>query len=150
MPPEGSQEASNVKNSNDCMMQANFESHEGSTIKDAEAELMKIPDKEEEEMNYFTDTQITLTQPAIFQSYDRFDHFFTLNFEAMTPDCLFSQGSPKDDPTNEFEIEQQYENKEKVIMAVKMYSIRRVVEYKILKSGQLKYIVYCTQFGFGC
>ncbi|RYR66108.1 hypothetical protein Ahy_A03g012050 [Arachis hypogaea] len=57
----------------------------------------------------------------------------------MTPDCLFSQGSPKDDPTNEFEIEQQYENKEKVIMAVKMYSIKRVIEYKILKSGQLKY-----------
>ncbi|MED6118059.1 hypothetical protein PIB30_115990, partial [Stylosanthes scabra] len=35
-------------------------------------------------------------------------------------------------------------------MAVKTYSIRRAVEYKILESDRLKYSVQCTQFGPVC
>ncbi|RYQ96582.1 hypothetical protein Ahy_B08g092388 [Arachis hypogaea] len=80
---------------------------------------MDILDEEEEEINYFT------------SNGSRF---------------LFGQGGPEDDPTNEFEIGQHIENKEEVIMVVKMYIIRRDVEYKILESDQLKYFVQCTQF----
>ncbi|RYR48812.1 hypothetical protein Ahy_A07g034883 [Arachis hypogaea] len=56
----------------------------------------------------------------------------------------------EDDPTHEFEIGQQFENKEEVMMVIKMYSIRKVVEYKIFESDQFKYVLHCTQFGSGC
>ncbi|RYR04989.1 hypothetical protein Ahy_B06g084815 [Arachis hypogaea] len=166
MSPEGSQEGSNIEDSNDGMMQVDVESHEGSAIrdptmdpyqvnsdddKDAEVEPIEIPDeKEEKEINYYSDTQIALTHLAIVRPYDHLDHFFTLNFETMTSDCLFSQGGSENDPTNEFEIRQQYENKEEVIIAVKTYSIRRAVKYKILENDQLKYDIQYIQFEFGC
>ncbi|RYR09731.1 hypothetical protein Ahy_B05g078132 [Arachis hypogaea] len=37
----------------------------------------------------------------------------------MNPDCLFMQKGPENDLTNEFEIGQQLENKEKVIMQLR-------------------------------
>ncbi|RYR75775.1 hypothetical protein Ahy_A01g000360 [Arachis hypogaea] len=166
-PPKGSQEESNFEHSNDGMMQSNVESHEGSAIRDsmmnfyqvnpdddeyAEVEPTEISDEgeEEENKNYYGDTQITLTQPIISRLYVPLDHFSTLNLEAMTSDCLFSHGSFEEDPTNEFEIGQQFENKEKVILTIKTYNIRRAVEYKILESDQLKYAIKCIQFKSGC
>ncbi|MED6173325.1 hypothetical protein PIB30_058276 [Stylosanthes scabra] len=59
-------------------------------------------------------------------------------------------GGPDDDPTTEFEVGQQFENKEEVLMAVKTYSIRRAVQFKIIESDQLKYVVRCAEFGKGC
>ncbi|RYR74047.1 hypothetical protein Ahy_A02g008644 [Arachis hypogaea] len=132
MPPEGSQEGSNVEVCNIDLMDDGVESHDGSAIRDsmmdqyevnpnngddADEEPPKILDDcdEEEEMNYHGDTQIALTQP----------------------------GGPEEDPSSEFEVGQQFENKEEVMLAVKQYSIRRVAEYKIVESDQLKYNSQC-------
>ncbi|XP_016169155.1 uncharacterized protein LOC107611775 [Arachis ipaensis] len=139
MPPEGNQEGSNVEVRNADMMDDDVESHEGSAIRDmmmdqyevnpddgddANDEPMEILDDgdEEEEMNYYGDTQIALTQPR----------------------------SPEEDPSNEFEVGQQFQNKEEVMLAVKRYNIRRDAEYKIVESDQLRYNVQCIQFGPGC
>ncbi|MED6129315.1 hypothetical protein PIB30_106700, partial [Stylosanthes scabra] len=126
---------------------------------DVEAEDEVLPEDEEavddedihedvlEETNFFSYGQSSLTQPAITERYDHPGHFTSLNLNAMRPDRSFLQGGPDEDPTNEFEVGQQFDNKEAVLMAVKTYSIRRAVEYKILESDQLKYSVRCIQYG---
>ncbi|XP_016185807.1 uncharacterized protein LOC107627491 [Arachis ipaensis] len=68
----------------------------------------------------------------------------------MTSDWSFIHGGSEEDPTNEFKVGQQFENKEEVMLVVKRYNIKRAVEYKILESDQLKYDVQCIQFGPGC
>ncbi|KAL4390215.1 hypothetical protein AHAS_Ahas03G0122800 [Arachis hypogaea] len=95
MPLEGSQEGSNVEVRNVDLMDDGVESHDSSAIRDpmmeqyevnpddgdnADEEPPEIPDDgdEEEEMNYYSDTQIALTQPAISQPYDRPDHFTSI------------------------------------------------------------------------
>ncbi|MED6137910.1 hypothetical protein PIB30_069458 [Stylosanthes scabra] len=103
-----------------------------------------------EETNFFIHGQPSLTQPAITERYDHPGHFTSLHLNVMRQDRSFLQGGPDDDPTNEFEVGQQFDNKEAVLMAVKTYSIRRAVEYKILESEQLKYSVRCIQHGAGC
>ncbi|KAL4293626.1 hypothetical protein AHAS_Ahas18G0146900 [Arachis hypogaea] len=82
MPPEGSQEGSNVEIQNADMMGGDVKSHEGYTIRDpmidqyevnpddvddADDEPPEILDDgdEEEEMNYYDEIQIALTQTAI-------------------------------------------------------------------------------------
>nr|XP_029152523.1 uncharacterized protein LOC114926157 [Arachis hypogaea] len=92
IPPEGSQERSNVEVGNADIMEDNVKSYEDSAIKDsmidqyevnpddgddADDEPTEIPDDgdEKEEMNYYGDTQIALIQPAISRPYDRPDHF---------------------------------------------------------------------------
>ncbi|RYR61643.1 hypothetical protein Ahy_A04g018832 [Arachis hypogaea] len=101
---------------------------------EVENEPIDISDDDEEndvEMNYFTDSQLALIQPTIFQPYGHPPHFTI----------------PDDNLIKEFVIEQQFENKEEVLMAIKMYIIKRVVEYKILESDHLKYSVQSTQLG---
>ncbi|MED6204368.1 hypothetical protein PIB30_008495 [Stylosanthes scabra] len=44
-----------------------------------------------------------------------------------------------DDPVDEFEVGQQFQDKEAVLLTVNTYSIKRVVEYKFLESDRLKY-----------
>ncbi|RYR13962.1 hypothetical protein Ahy_B04g070685 isoform B [Arachis hypogaea] len=139
MPPKGSQEGSNVEVCNVDLMDDGLESHDGSAIRDsmmeqyevnlddgddADEEPPKIPDdgNEEEEINYYGDTQIALTQP----------------------------GGLEEDPSKEFEVGQQFENKEEVMLAVKQYSIRRATEYKIVESDHWRYNAQCIQFGSGC
>ncbi|MED6173913.1 hypothetical protein PIB30_064201 [Stylosanthes scabra] len=107
-------------------------------------------DESNSDTNYFTHGQPALTQPAVTERYDHPGHFTTLNLGAMRPDNSYLQRGPDDDPKSEFEVGQQFDNKEAVLIAIKTYSIRRAVEYKILKSDQLKYSVQCTQFGTGC
>ncbi|KAL4381541.1 hypothetical protein AHAS_Ahas04G0143800 [Arachis hypogaea] len=136
IPHEGSQERSNVEVRNADMMGDDVESHEGFAIRDpmmdqyevnpddrddADDEPPEISDDgdEEEEMNYYGDTQFALTQPAISRQYGRLDHFSRLNLDAMTSDWSFTQGGPKEDPSNEFEVGQQFQNKEEVMFAVK-------------------------------
>ncbi|MED6199217.1 hypothetical protein PIB30_073850 [Stylosanthes scabra] len=141
-----------------------FESHERSMARDpamhsyypdfdgeeVEVEPVTVEVEDEEEPNYFTHEQLSLTQPAITERYDHPSHFTTLSLGVIRPDVSYGQGGPDDDPTSEFEIGQQFDNKEVVLIAIKIYSIRRAVEYKILESDQLKYSVKCTQFGSGC
>ncbi|RYR13961.1 hypothetical protein Ahy_B04g070685 isoform A [Arachis hypogaea] len=167
MPPKGSQEGSNVEVCNVDLMDDGLESHDGSAIRDsmmeqyevnlddgddADEEPPKIPDdgNEEEEINYYGDTQIALTQPAISQPYDRPNHFTRLNLDAMASDWSFTQGGLEEDPSKEFEVGQQFENKEEVMLAVKQYSIRRATEYKIVESDHWRYNAQCIQFGSGC
>ncbi|MED6154999.1 hypothetical protein PIB30_001681 [Stylosanthes scabra] len=57
---------------------------------------------------------------------------------------LWLSGGPDDDLVDEFEVGQQFDDKEAMLMAVKTYSIRRAVEYKILESDRLKYAVHPT------
>ncbi|RYR02261.1 hypothetical protein Ahy_B06g081076 isoform B [Arachis hypogaea] len=166
MAPEGSQEGSNVEVDN-AELGDGIESHDGLTVRDpmmdpyeaipddgddTEEEPAEIPDDgdDEEGMNFYGDTQISLTQPAISQPYDRPDHFSRLNLEAMTSDWSFTQGGPEDDPRNEFEVGQHFQHTEEVMLAVKTYSIRRAVEYKIVNSDQWRYNAQCVQFGPGC
>ncbi|QHO35009.1 uncharacterized protein DS421_9g271930 [Arachis hypogaea] len=92
MPPEGSQEGSNVE------YEVNPDDGD-----DADEEPPKIPDdgEEEEEINYYDDIQIALIQPVISRPYDWPDHFTRLNLEAMTFDWSFTQESPEQDQSNE-------------------------------------------------
>ncbi|RYQ90115.1 hypothetical protein Ahy_B09g096380 [Arachis hypogaea] len=119
---------------------------------DADEEPPEIPDDsdEEEEMNYYGDTQIALTQPVISRPYDWRNHFTRLNLDAMTSNWSFTQGGPEEDPSNEFEVGQQFKNKEKVMLVDKQYSIKRVADYKIVESDQLRYNAQCIQFGPSC
>ncbi|XP_016172646.1 uncharacterized protein LOC107615038 [Arachis ipaensis] len=167
MRPEGSQEGSNVEACNVDLMDDGVESHDGSAIRDlmmdqyevnpddvddGDEEPAKIPDDgdEEEEMNYYSDTHIALTQPAISRPYDRPDHFTRLNLDAMISDWSFTQGGPEEDPSNEFEVGQQFKDMEEVMLAVKQYNIRRAMDYKIVESDQLRYNAQCIQFGTSC
>ncbi|XP_025616556.1 uncharacterized protein [Arachis hypogaea] len=109
-----------------------YQAHPVFDDEDIDVELMDILEEENEELNNFKVSQVALTQLAISKLWS------------------FSQGGPEDDPTHEFEIGQQFDNKEEAVMAVKIYSIKRVVEYKILESDQLKYDVHCTHVGLGC
>ncbi|MED6212196.1 hypothetical protein PIB30_080881 [Stylosanthes scabra] len=134
-----------------------FESHKGSVAGDPMTEPFHLDpdqddgrDEDEKELNSFRISQVSLAQPAISQPYEYPDHFSTLNLNAMNSDVCLGQGGPDDDPTAEFEVGQQFENKEEVLMAVKTYSIRRAVQFKILESDQLKYAVRCSEFGKGC
>ncbi|XP_016195020.1 uncharacterized protein LOC107635991 [Arachis ipaensis] len=68
----------------------------------------------------------------------------------MTSDWSFTQGGPEEDPSNEFEVGQQFKDKEEMMLAVKQYSIRKAVDYKIVESDQLRYNAQYIQFGTGC
>ncbi|MED6151589.1 hypothetical protein PIB30_083859, partial [Stylosanthes scabra] len=112
-------------------------------------------DEEEEEedvqgVNYFGHTQPAYAQPAISRPYDHPGHFRTLNLGAMDPGSHGFKGGPEDDPVDEFEVGQEFADKEAAVTAVKTYNIRRAVEYKILESDRLKYSVQCAQFGPVC
>ncbi|XP_057734270.1 uncharacterized protein LOC130949618 [Arachis stenosperma] len=61
--------------------------------------------------------------PSSSGSYQQLPHFLTLNFEAT---------------------------KEKAMMSVKDYRIRRGVQYRVMESDHLKYVGRCKEFGNGC
>ncbi|MED6116008.1 hypothetical protein PIB30_096057, partial [Stylosanthes scabra] len=96
-----------------------FESHEGSVAGDPMTEPFHLdPDQDDgrdedgEELNSFRISQVSLAQPAISQPYEYPDHSSTLNLNAMNSDVCLGQGGPDDDPAAEFEVGQQFENKE--------------------------------------
>ncbi|RYR29134.1 hypothetical protein Ahy_B01g053446 [Arachis hypogaea] len=121
-----------------------YQAHHVSNNEDANAEPVDIYEKEGEELNDFT-----MSQPTIFKPYDHPAHYFTLNLDAMNKDWSFSQRGSEDDPMHKFEIGQQFENKEELVIAIKLYSIRMVVEYKILESDQLNGSHSCMQTTLG-
>ncbi|RYQ95804.1 hypothetical protein Ahy_B08g091166 isoform A [Arachis hypogaea] len=144
IPPESSQEGSNIEHSNDGMI------HDSSPIRDpmtdpyqvnpddgddVEAEPTEISyeGEEEEEMNFYV---------GDFSSIRPAGSLF--HFEPRRNDFRLPRRGSR-----EFEIGQQFET-EGMMLAVKTYSIMRGVEYKILESDQLKYATHCTQFGSGC
>ncbi|MED6193147.1 hypothetical protein PIB30_016241 [Stylosanthes scabra] len=102
---------------------------------------------EEQRVNYFQWAQPAYAQPEMTRQYDHPAHFRSLNLDAMNLGSFGFQGGPDDDPVDEFEVGQQFDDKEAVLMAVKTYSIRRAIEYKIIESDRLKYAVQCANFG---
>ncbi|XP_020987415.1 uncharacterized protein LOC110275593 [Arachis duranensis] len=50
---------------------------------------------------------------------------------------------------SEFQVGQQFQDKEEVVLSVKTYIIRRGVEYKVLESDHRKYYGKCKEFGSG-
>ncbi|MED6210431.1 hypothetical protein PIB30_064095 [Stylosanthes scabra] len=146
-PPGGSNERFNYGVDSaplEGMLQEEFESHEGSMVGDPMTESFHLdPDQEDGR------DEVSLAQPAISQPYEYPDHFSTLNLDALNSKVCLGQGGPDDDPTAEFEVGQQFENKEEVLMAIKSYSIMRADQFKIRESDQLKYVVQCSEFGKG-
>ncbi|XP_016177766.1 uncharacterized protein LOC107620057 [Arachis ipaensis] len=84
-------------------------------------------------------------------------HFSTLDLDAMAPqeDPSVPVGFGARDSQNaggvsEFQIGQQFQDKEEVVLSVKTYSIRRGVEFKVLESDHRKYYGKCKEFRSGC
>ncbi|RYQ95719.1 hypothetical protein Ahy_B08g091065 [Arachis hypogaea] len=84
-------------------------------------------------------------------------HFFALDLDAMAPqeDLSVPVGFGARDTQNtggvfEFQVGQQFQDKEKVVFSVKIYSIRRGIEYKVLELDHRKYYIKCKEFGGGC
>ncbi|MED6127568.1 hypothetical protein PIB30_089244, partial [Stylosanthes scabra] len=106
----------------DPMAESFFMDH---VFSDEEINSIVSSEAEAAEMNYFTGSSIALTQPAISKKYDCPTHFSLLNLDAMNEQVPYGQGGPDDDPTTEFEVGQEFQNKEAVMMAIRMYSIKR-------------------------
>ncbi|XP_016200384.1 uncharacterized protein LOC107641405 [Arachis ipaensis] len=82
-------------------------------------------------------------------------HLSSLNLEAIgqhqNVEATFDgQGMHDGTPLTEFQIGQSFQSKEKAVLSVKDYSIRRRVEYKVMESDNLKYQGRCKEFGNGC
>ncbi|XP_057755444.1 uncharacterized protein LOC130974592 [Arachis stenosperma] len=75
-------------------------------------------------------------------------HFSTLNLEALGehPAGIATVGGS----STEFQIGQSFQSKDKAVLSVKDYSIRRGVEYRVLESDHLKYHGKCKDFGKSC
>ncbi|XP_015963682.1 uncharacterized protein LOC107487540 [Arachis duranensis] len=50
----------------------------------------------------------------------------------------------------EFQVGQQFQDKEEALLSVKTYSIRRGVQYKVVESDYRRYVGKCSKFGNGC
>ncbi|RYR20178.1 hypothetical protein Ahy_B03g065261 isoform E [Arachis hypogaea] len=51
---------------------------------------------------------------------------------------------------NEFQVGQQFQDKDEALFNVKTYSIRRGVQYKVVESDYRRYVGKCSEFGNGC
>ena len=51
---------------------------------------------------------------------------------------------------NKLQMGQQFRDKKVVLFVIKNYSIRKLVEYKVLKSDHIKYHDKYNHFGNGC
>ncbi|RYR20127.1 hypothetical protein Ahy_B03g065209 isoform A [Arachis hypogaea] len=50
----------------------------------------------------------------------------------------------------EFQVGQQFQDKDEALLSVKTYSIRRGVQYKVVESDHRRYVGKCFEFGNGC
>ncbi|XP_015970023.1 uncharacterized protein LOC107493437 [Arachis duranensis] len=50
----------------------------------------------------------------------------------------------------EFQVGQQFQDKEDALLSVKTYSIRRGVQYKVVEFDYRRYVSKCSKFGNGC
>lgn len=111
-----------------------------------------MPQDDEDEIIPLTQTQ-PFTQSFIRSESQRVGHYSSLNMEEVQVTMEDSVGSgytmqlSGESPLQEG---QQFPNKESVVLAVKNYSIRRGVEYKVYESDQTKYQGKCKHFGSGC
>ncbi|XP_016195793.1 uncharacterized protein LOC107636830 [Arachis ipaensis] len=84
-------------------------------------------------------------------------HFSSLDLDAMRQDenALLPSGFGARDTegsagVNEFQVGQQFQDKDEALFNVKTYSIRRGVQYKVVESDYRRYVGKCSEFGNGC
>ncbi|XP_020991971.1 uncharacterized protein LOC107473614 [Arachis duranensis] len=82
-------------------------------------------------------------------------HLSSLNLEAVgqhkNVEATFGgQGMHDVNALTKFQIGQSFQSKEKTVLRVKYYSIRRGVEYRVKELDNLKYQGRCKEFGNGC
>ncbi|RYR12817.1 hypothetical protein Ahy_B04g070154 isoform I [Arachis hypogaea] len=84
-------------------------------------------------------------------------HFSSLDLDAMRDDGLPGQqagfGARDADGSagmTEFQVGQQFQDKDEVLLSVKTYSIRRGIQYKVIESDYRRYVGKCYEFGNGC
>ncbi|XP_015953717.1 uncharacterized protein LOC127747547 [Arachis duranensis] len=84
-------------------------------------------------------------------------HFSSLDLDAMRQEGVAGQpvGFGARDAKGsagltEFQVGQQFSDKEEALLSVKTYSIRRGVQYKVVESDYRRYVGKCSEFGNGC
>ncbi|XP_015934016.1 uncharacterized protein LOC107460193 [Arachis duranensis] len=84
-------------------------------------------------------------------------HFFSLDLDAMRQEGVPGQpagfGSRDGEGSaglKEFQVGQQFQDKDEALLSVKTYSIRRGVQYKVVESDYRRYVDKCSEFGNGC
>ncbi|XP_057762998.1 uncharacterized protein LOC130982881 [Arachis stenosperma] len=83
--------------------------------------------------------------------------FFSLDLDAMRQEGVPGQpagfGARDDEGSaglTEFQVGQQFPDKEEALLSVKTYSIRRGVQYKVVESDYRRYVGKYSEFGNGC
>ncbi|RYQ90007.1 hypothetical protein Ahy_B09g096339 isoform A [Arachis hypogaea] len=84
-------------------------------------------------------------------------HFSSLDLDAMRHDGLSGQaagfGARDVDGSagmTEFQVGQQFQDKDEALLSVKTYSIHRGVQYKVVESDYRRYVGKYSEFGNGC
>ncbi|RYR19744.1 hypothetical protein Ahy_B03g064632 isoform D [Arachis hypogaea] len=84
-------------------------------------------------------------------------HFSSLDLDVMRQDGLPGQvagfGTRDVDGSagmTEFQVGQQFQDKDEALLSVKTYSIRRGVQCKVVESDYRRYVGKCSEFGNGC
>ncbi|XP_015961505.1 uncharacterized protein LOC107485484 [Arachis duranensis] len=84
-------------------------------------------------------------------------HFSSLDLDAMRQEGVPGQpagfGARDAEGTTgltEFQVGQQFQDKDEALLSVKTYSIRRGVQYKVVESDYRRYVGKCSEFGNGC
>ncbi|XP_015953808.1 uncharacterized protein LOC107478177 [Arachis duranensis] len=83
-------------------------------------------------------------------------HFSSLDLDAMRQDGHIGQlagfGARDTDGSagiTEFQVGQQFQDKDEALLSVKTYSIRQGVQYKVVESDYRRYVGKCSEFGNG-
>ncbi|RYR15095.1 hypothetical protein Ahy_B04g071819 isoform H [Arachis hypogaea] len=84
-------------------------------------------------------------------------HFSSLDLDAMRREGVSGHsvgfGARDAEGTaglTEFQVGQQFQDKDEALLSVKTYSIRRGVQYKVVESDHRRYVGKCSEFGNGC
>ncbi|XP_015954649.1 uncharacterized protein LOC107479010 [Arachis duranensis] len=84
-------------------------------------------------------------------------HFSSLDLDAMRHEGVLGHavgfGARDAEGTTgltEFQVGQQFQDKDEALLSVKTYSIRRGVQYKVVESDHRRYVGKCSEFGNGC
>ncbi|XP_015970107.2 uncharacterized protein LOC107493529 [Arachis duranensis] len=92
---------------------------------------------------------------SVTQQYS--PHFSSLDLDAMRQEGVFGHSvgfrarvAEGTTGLTEFQVGQQFQDKDEALLSVKTYSIRRGVQYKVVESDYRRYVGKCSEFGNGC
>ncbi|XP_057745293.1 uncharacterized protein LOC130963161 [Arachis stenosperma] len=84
-------------------------------------------------------------------------HFSSLDLDAMRHEGVLghavgfgARDAEGSTGLTEFQVGQQFQDKDEALLSVKTYSIRRGVQYKVVESDHRRYVGKCSEFGNGC